>query len=142
MQYTELVKKAFNICCEAHANQKDKCGYPYIFHPIHIAEQMDTEYEICVALLHDVVEDTDYTIEDLKKSGFPSEIVDAVKCITRDKDMSYFEYIKIVKENELAKKVKLVDLAHNSDPDRQPDMDEATVKRLKKYEKAKQILME
>ncbi len=70
MIYTELTKKALRLCFEAHKDQLDKSGLPYVFHPFHLAEQMDAEETVCVALLHDVVEDTDYTLEDLIAMGF------------------------------------------------------------------------
>lgn len=142
MVYTELTRKAMNICYDAHHGVKDKSGVPYVFHPFHVAEQMDTEYEVCTALLHDVVEDTDYTLEDLRKAGFPEEIVSAVACLTKDKNQPYMEYIDIVKKNPLATKVKLADLAHNSDASRLNCMDEHAAERLKKYAKAKKILEE
>ena len=73
IKYTSLTKKAMMICFETHKNQKDKSGMPYVFHPFHLAEQMETEDEICTALLHDVAEDSDCTIEDLKKEGFSAD---------------------------------------------------------------------
>lgn len=140
MIYTELTKKAMNICLEAHGDQKDKGGVYYIYHPTHIAEQLDDEYAICVAFMHDIVEDTDYTLEDIKALGFPEEIVEAVDVITRRKDVSYMDYIKLVGENELARKVKIEDLKHNSDVSRTfgpvSDMEE----RLAKYKTAREYL--
>ena len=83
MIYTELIREAMNIAYKAHHGQKDKGGFPYINHPLHIAEQMDDEYSTCVALLHDVVEDTNITLEDLRKEGFSEEILFAIDCITK-----------------------------------------------------------
>ena len=83
MIYTELTKKALKLCFEAHKDQLDKSGMPYVFHPFHLAEQMKDEYSTVAALLHDVVEDTDYTFDDLKKMGFPDEVLDAMKLLTR-----------------------------------------------------------
>ena len=82
MIYTKLTKKAMKIAFEAHKNQTDKNGMPYIYHPIHLAEQMSDEATVCVALLHDVVEDTDTTFEDLEKEGFTPEIISALKLMT------------------------------------------------------------
>lgn len=120
MLYTDLTKKAMKISYEQHKDAEDKAGLPYIFHPYHLAEQMgDDEYAICVALLHDVVEDTDMTFDDLKREGFPKEIITALKCLTHKKGVPYLgTYIEGIKANPLARKVKLADLQHNSDPTR------------------------
>ena len=106
-----------NIAYDAHQGQYDKGGVPYIFHPIHLAEQMDTEDECIVALLHDVVEDTDVTMEDLE-SEFSKDVMDAIKLLTHDKNEDYMEYVKRIKTNEIARKVKMADLKHNSDKTR------------------------
>lgn len=84
MIYTKLTKRAMNIAYQAHKNQLDKSGVPYIFHPIHLAEQMETEEECVVALLHDVVEDTTITLEQLAKE-FPESIINAIHCLTHKK---------------------------------------------------------
>lgn len=115
MIYTTLTKKALKICFNAHKNQVDKTGVPYVFHPFHLAEQMDTEDSVCVALLHDVVEDTDITFDDLTKEGFKANVIDAIKLLTHNDDTPYMEYVARIKTNALAKKVKLADLKHNSD---------------------------
>ena len=141
MIYTDLTKKAMKLSYMAHHGSYDKGGVPYVFHPFHVAEQMEDEYSICVALLHDVVEDTKYTIYDIEKAGFPKEIVEAVEAITRKKGQDYMEYIKIVKTNPIATKVKLADLEHNSDSGRLIEADLETEKRLAKYEAAKKYLL-
>lgn len=115
MIYTNLTKKALKISFNAHKDQVDKTGVPYVFHPFHLAEQMDDEKSTCVALLHDVVEDTDYTFDDLRKEGFTKEIIDAIKLLTHDPSVPYLDYVNMIKENSIAKKVKLADLKHNSD---------------------------
>ena len=115
MIYTNLTKKALKISFNAHKNQVDKTGVPYIFHPFHLAEQMDDEASVCVALLHDVIEDTDYTFDDLEKEGFTKKIIDAIKLITHDSNVPYLDYVNMIKENSIARKVKLADLKHNSD---------------------------
>ena len=84
MLYTPLIKKALLISFNAHKDQCDKSGTPYIYHPFHIAEQMQNEYTICVALLHDTVEDGKITLDYLRSEGFPDEIVEAVKLMTRE----------------------------------------------------------
>jgi hypothetical protein len=138
--YTPLTKKAMQISFEVHKNQKDKSGMPYFIHPLHLAEQMETEAEICTALLHDVVEDGDYSIEDLKKAGFPEEITDAVQLLTRREDEDYFDYVARVRQNPIARRVKLVDLTHNSDLSRIDNPSEKDRIRAKKYHKAMEIL--
>ena len=115
MIYTTLTKKALKICFNAHKDQVDKTGLPYVFHPFHLAEQMDTEDAVCVALLHDTVEDTDISFEDLINEGFNDSIINALKLLTHNDDTPYLEYVTRIKENPLARKVKLADLRHNSD---------------------------
>ena len=115
MIYTTLTKKALKICFNAHKDQVDKTGMPYVFHPFHLAEQMDTEDAVCVALLHDTVEDTDISFEDLINEGFNDSIINALKLLTHNDDTPYLEYVTRIKENPLARKVKLADLRHNSD---------------------------
>lgn len=138
--YTILTKKAMKISFEAHKNQTDKNGMPYIFHPIHLAEQMTDEKTICVALLHDVVEDTDITFEQLKKEGFTRDIIDALKLLTHNESVSYMDYIKEIKTNAIATAVKLTDLKHNSDLSRLDTVDEKAKKRVEKYKKAIELL--
>lgn len=143
MLYTDLTKKAMRLAYKAHDGQYDKGGVPYVFHPFHVAEQMHSEYDICVALMHDVLEDTDYTIDDIRALGFPQDILDALVCITRDKSISYEEYILIVKTNEIATRVKLADLEHNSDTSRLPGDDTAyNNSLLDRYAKAKRVLLD
>ncbi len=142
MLYTELTIKAMKIAYEAHKEQYDKGGVPYIFHPYHIAEQLEQEYDICVALLHDVVEDTEVTLSDLENAGFPKEVVEAVGLMTKSKSDDYFEYVKRIKDNPIARKVKLQDLEHNSDPTRLVNGKEKSMAQLEKYAKAKKLLLE
>lgn len=142
MKYTELTIKAMRLAYEAHKEQYDKGGVPYIFHPYHIAEQLEEEYDICVALLHDVVEDTEVTLEDLEQAGFPKEVVEAVGLMTRDKEITYLDYVRRLKTNPIAKKVKLLDLAHNTDPTRLVDGKEKSASLLDRYAKAKAILLD
>lgn len=140
MIYTNETKKALKLCFEVHKEQKDKSGLPYVFHPFHLADQMDDENSVIVALLHDVVEDSDKTFEDLIEMGFKHEIIDALKLLTHEEDVDYFEYVLKIKENELAKKVKLADLRHNSDTSRLDKMTEKDSQRVHKYRKAIEIL--
>ena len=142
MLYTELTIKAMRLAYEAHKEQYDKGGVPYIFHPYHIAEQLEEEYDICVALLHDVVEDTDIILSDLENAGFPEEVVEAVGLLTKIKGEDYMEYVRRIKANPIAKKIKLLDLTHNSDPSRILEDKEKSKTLLDKYAKAKKILLE
>lgn len=140
MIYTHLTNEAMKIAYKAHHGQVDKGGIPYIFHPMHLAEQMDDEYATCVALLHDVVEDTDVTLDDLANI-FPAEVVEAVRVMTHSKGEPYPEYIARVSKNPIAKKVKLADLRHNSDQTRMENASEETLAYFrKKYREAFEIL--
>ena len=140
MIYTALTKKALRISFNAHKNQLDKSGMPYVYHPFHVAEQMKDEYSTCVALLHDVVEDTDITLDELKSNGFPDEVIEALSLMTHSDDVPYLDYIRALKDNPLARKVKMADLAHNSDLSRLDVVDEKAVERVNKYKQAILIL--
>ena len=142
MIYTSLTKKALEICFEAHKDQRDKSGMPYVFHPFHLAEQMKDEATTVVALLHDVVEDSDFTFADLEKEGFNKDIIDALKLLTHNDGSKYMAYVKRIKENKIAKAVKLADLRHNSDTTRLDVIDESAIKRRDKYLKAIKFLEE
>ena len=136
MIYTALTKKALQIAFDAHKEQTDKSGLPYIFHPFHLAEQVETEEEICVALLHDVVEDTDIRFDDLRKAGFPAAVMEALTLMTHDTSLSYGDYIRAIKSNPLATKVKLADLRHNSDITRLDQVNDRALQRIETYKKA------
>ena len=140
MIYTDLTIKAMNLAYAAHHGQFDKGGVPYIFHPIHLAEEMDDEVSTCVALLHDAVEDTAVTLEELAES-FPREIVEAVDLLTHREGVEYFDYVRSIRANPVAVKVKLADLRHNGDPNRISNQGNAE-KRREKYAKAWKILTE
>ena len=140
MIYTDNTKKAMKLCFKAHKDQVDKSGMPYVFHPFHVAEQMTDEVTTIVALLHDVVEDTDYTLEDIAAEGFGEDILKAVALMTHEDDVPYLDYVAKLKDNPIARAVKLADLAHNSDLSRIGEIDEETKQRLEKYKKARAIL--
>ena len=142
MIYTEATKKALALCYEAHKEQTDKSGLPYVFHPFHLAEQMIDEDTTVVALLHDVVEDTEYTIEDLKNMGFNQKVIEAISLMTHDEKIPYEEYVLKLKENSIARTVKIADLKHNSDLTRLNSITEKDLKRAEKYKKAIKILGE
>ena len=142
MIHTELTKKAARIACNAHAGQTDKAGMPYIFHPFHVAEQMTDEICTCAALLHDVVEDTSVTAEQLAQE-FPAEVVAAVRLLTRGEGEDYFEYIAKIKSDPVARAVKIADLKHNLDLSRLPEemRTEEASRRSEKYAAALSMLM-
>ncbi|MBQ4510529.1 MAG: GTP pyrophosphokinase [Clostridia bacterium] len=140
MIYTPLTKKALKLCFEAHKNQVDKTGLPYVFHPFHLAEQMNDEITTACALLHDVVEDTDYTFSDLESMEFPSEVIEALKLLTHEDDVPYMDYVKNLSKNPNAKAVKIADLMHNSDTSRLDFVDEYAKKREEKYKIALEYL--
>ena len=142
MIYTPLTKRALQIAFDAHKEQIDKTGLPYIFHPFYLAAQMETEEEVCVALLHDVAEDSEITLDDLRAYGFPDSVMDALALLTHDDDTEYVAYIKTIKSNLLAAKVKLADLRHNSDMTRLDVIDDKVRERHKKYRAAIKILEE
>ncbi len=142
MIYTVETKKALKLCFEAHKEQTDKTGMPYVFHPFHLAEQMTTEQTTVCALLHDVVEDSPYTLDDLRKMGFSEEVLTALALLTHDPAVSYEDYVKELAKNPIAKAVKLADLAHNSDPTRLAgeEISEKMRSRWEKYAKAREYL--
>ena len=140
LKYSPAVEKALKICFDAHKNQVDNSGLPYVFHPFHIAEQMETEDEICTALLHDVVEDSEYTLDDLKNAGFSQTVLDAVELLTHDPSVPYMDYVRKIRKNKVARKVKLADLTHNSDPNRRTPANEWERTRARRYRIAKAIL--
>ena len=140
MIYTELTKKALKLSFEAHKNQIDKAGLPYVYHPFHLAEQMQDEKTTVVALLHDVVEDTDYTLQDLSALGFDGEIVGAIALMTHDESVPYMQYIAEIAKNPIAKTVKLADLKHNGDLTRLDSVTQKDRQRAEKYKAAIALL--
>ena len=144
MIYTPLTIRAMNIAYTAHHGQADKAGVPYVFHPLHLAERMEDEISCCAALLHDTVEDTDVTLDQLA-AEFPAEVVEAVRLLTHEPDQDYFEYVRAIRGNPVAMKVKFADLDHNSDQTRfagVPVTEEKLGYFRDKYAKARAILLE
>ena len=142
MIYTTKTKEAMKLCFEAHKGQTDKSGIPYVFHPFHVAEQMPDENTTIVALLHDVVEDTSFTLQDLRDMGFDQDVLDALALMTHDKNVPYMDYVAKIKDNDIARTVKLADLRHNSDLTRLDEINETALKRVEKYKAAMQLLSE
>ena len=133
MIYTEMTKEAIRLMFDLHKDQTDKSGLPYVFHPWHVAESMDDELSAVVALLHDAVEDTALTIEDVRAAGFPEDVAEALGCMTHDDSVPYMEYVKALAPNAIARKVKLADLAHNADLSRLDAPTEKDLARREKY---------
>ena len=131
-----MLELALSIATEAHGGQFDKAGIDYIEHPIFVASQVDSEEEKAVALLHDVIEDSSVTAEELLNAGLPETVVTAVQILSKKKGQDYQTYLKTVKSNPLARAVKLADLKHNSDLLRLETITDKDLERLEKYKKA------
>ena len=138
--YTSLTKAAMRYCYECHHGQVDKSGVPYVFHPAHVAEQMETEAETCAALLHDVMEDCGKTEADLAGIGMPAEVIEALRLLNHRPGVPYLDYVRALRDNDIARKVKLADLEHNSDVSRLGEVGERDRDRVRKYEKARAML--
>ena len=141
MYYSDLVKLASNISFNAHKNDVDAAGYPYFMHPLYLASQFDDEKRVCVALLHDVIEDHGdiVSFDSLKSQGFDDEIIDALRLLTHIKGTNYLDYIDKLKDNAIARDVKLADLKHNTDLKRTKGIEHP---KYKKYLQAIKILTE
>ena len=141
MVYTPLTKRAILFAFDAHRGQYDKSGLPYIAHPLHVAESMETEDECVVALLHDVLEDTDITVEDLTRIGISDRQIAALKLLCHDDYVPYLEYVQSIRVDPIARKVKLADLHHNSDLTRLNVITTQDNERVEKYKQAIEILL-
>ena len=131
------LQRAIEIATQAHQGQFDKSGKDYIGHPLRVMEMGRTEEEKIAGVLHDVVEDSDWTFEALEAEGFSQEIIAALKCVTKlSENENYDDFIERVKKNPLATAVKINDLTDNMDIRRLPYLSDKDVKRLKKYLKA------
>ncbi|MBC7826491.1 MAG: phosphohydrolase [Chitinophagaceae bacterium] len=135
------LEKAMRIAFEAHKDQKDKYGAPYLGHVTRVMNAGNTDDERIVGVLHDVVEDTDWTFEQLEQEGFSKSIVEAIRCLSKTSDKEdYDDFIERTKTNPLAVKVKLYDLTDNMDLRRMTEVKEKDIERLNKYLKAYRIL--
>ena len=141
LSYNEQFQIALELAVEKHKNQTDKAGNPYILHPLHVMENVNSKEGKIVAILHDIIEDTDVTEDYLLKIGLSKRIVDAVIALTRSEDIDYQEYIKNLSSNPLAKEVKLADLEHNMDLKRLPTLEEKDLERNRKYQIAYHYLI-
>lgn len=132
----DLFILALEIAEDAHSGQEDKGGNAYIKHPITVASMLDSEEEKVVALLHDVIEDSAYTLEDLREAGIPKHLLEAIDLLTKKESVSYDDYLKGVKGNKLARVVKIADLLHNSELKRLKRVTQKDIDRQAKYRKA------
>ncbi|MCE7869720.1 HD domain-containing protein [bacterium CPR1] len=134
------VQRALEIMLEAHASQQDKTGQPYALHPIRVMGRVGSEHERMAALLHDVVEDSEWTLERLREEGFPIPVLEAVELVTRREEDSYEEFVARCATHPVARAVKLADLLDNMDLTRLHEMDDKSVERLRRYLKAYRFL--
>ncbi|MBA2563833.1 MAG: HD domain-containing protein [Gemmatimonadetes bacterium] len=130
------LEEAIALAVEAHRGQRDKAGAPYILHPLRIMGSMQTETEKVVAMLHDVVEDTEWTIERLRERGFVEEVLTAVDALTRRPEESYEAFVDRAATNPVARRVKIADLEDNMDVRRIGTVSERDANRLTKYHRA------
>jgi (p)ppGpp synthase/HD superfamily hydrolase len=128
--------RAIAIAAQAHQNQKDKSGFPYILHPIRVMLRMRSDVDMMVAILHDVVEDTEWTIDQLRTEGFSEEVLQAVACLTHQDNENYTAFLARIESNAIARRVKLADLEDNMDVRRLNALTEKDIKRLKRYHPA------
>jgi (p)ppGpp synthase/HD superfamily hydrolase len=132
--------RAIEIAVKAHAGQVDKGGEPYILHPLRVMLRMRTEAERIIAVLHDVVEDSDYTFDDLRSEGFPADVIEALEAVTKLPGESRIDAAKRAAQNPLARAVKLADNAENSDLSRITAPTQKDLDRIEEYRKVRQIL--
>jgi (p)ppGpp synthase/HD superfamily hydrolase len=140
------LERAIEIAVLAHKGQTDKGGNPYILHPLRVMMALDLETEKIVGVLHDVVEDSDWTFEDLEKEGFGPDVLEAIKSITKNHDEhgtdeGYFRFVERAKQNAIGLRVKIADLQDNLDVSRLPEVDEKTKQRIEKYKKSLEMLI-
>lgn len=140
MIYTVMTKKAIKLMYEIHKEQVDKAGMPYVLHPLHVAEEMKDETSTIVALLHDVVEDSNITFDKLSELGFSTNVIESLKLLTHNENDDYFDYIKKIATNPISTSVKLADLKHNSDLTRIDKITDNDMSRTKKYKKCIKFL--
>lgn len=135
MKKGELLDKALLLATNSHHGQFDKGGAPYILHPLKVMHYLKTDDEElqCMALLHDVVEDCDVTFVDLEAVGMSKRVIDAVRCLTKQRGQTLAEYKEVIFSNEDAMRVKMADLRHNSDIRRLKGVTEKDIARMEKY---------
>ena len=125
------------LAAKGHMGQVDKGGHPYILHPTRVMLSCKTVEEKTVAMMHDLLEDTAYTEDDLREEGFPEKIIEAVVCLTKTEGEEYADYVERICQNKLAARVKLADLKDNMDLNRLPGLTPKDFQRLEKYLRTK-----
>ena len=133
MQDLEFLEKAIALAVEAHRDQKDRYGAPYILHPLRVMARMETPLEKTVAVLHDVVEDTDWTFDRLRDEGFGPPVIEALDCLTKRSGEEYMDFVRRSAQNPLARRVKLADLEDNMDLRRVPESSQPDPARWERY---------
>lgn len=141
LSYNEQFQIALELAVKKHKNQTDKAGNPYILHPLHVMENVKNKDAKIVAILHDIIEDTDVTEDYLLEIGISKHIVDAVVLLTHNDNTEYQEYVKNLSSNPLSKEVKIADLQHNMDLKRLPILKEKDLDRNRKYQIAYHFLI-
>lgn len=130
------LEDAIALAVEAHRGQRDKAGQTYILHPLRVMMRLDTDAERMAAILHDVVEDTPYTLERLRELGYPEEVLGALDCLTKREGESYEAFVERILPHPLARRVKLADLEDNMDVRRLPAVGAKEAERLTRYRAA------
>jgi (p)ppGpp synthase/HD superfamily hydrolase len=138
--WESLFDKAIKIAVDAHDGQRDRYGQPYILHPIRVMQSVNKPMEKICAILHDVVEDSDWTLKLLKKEGFPAAILEALDCLTKRDGEDYQDYVRRAGQNPIARQVKLADLKDNMTLQRIDSLQPGDFKRLQKYHEAWKFL--
>ena len=134
------IEDAVSIAARAHRGQKDKAGAPYLLHPLRMMLRMETEAAMMAAVLHDVVEDTEWTLERLRDEGFSDEVLEAVDCLTHREGESYQQFVERVRTNPIARQVKIADLEDNMNVRRINQLGPKELERLEKYHRAWRVL--
>ena len=136
MTKVATIEDAISVAAQAHKGQRDKAGAPYLLHPLRMMLRMDSEAAMMAAVLHDVVEDTGWTLEQLREEGFSDEVLEAVDCLTHRDGESYQEFVGRVQTNAIARQVKIADLEDNMNIRRINQLGAKDLERLEKYHKA------
>jgi (p)ppGpp synthase/HD superfamily hydrolase len=132
----DLIEKSLEIALKAYSGQRDKAGKTYILHPLRIMSRMETEEEMAVALLHDVIEDSEFTSADLLGEGIPPIVVEAVQLLSKEEGENYHDFVDRVAENPLATKIKIADIEDNINVLRLEAIGEKDLERVAKYHRA------
>ena len=134
------IEKAISLAIEAHKGKVDKAGAPYILHPLRVMFQMETKEEMIAAVLHDVLEDTAITSDQLKEMGFSETLLEALDSVTKRAGETYEDFVRRAALHPIGKKIKLADLRDNMDLSRLEEITDNDIKRVKKYHGALKII--